>query len=43
MKKSESRYLNDGLSKVKEISTTEAQPKLFEVVEHEIPAVAAVR
>jgi len=43
MKKSESRYLKDALSKLKEISTTEAQPKLFEVVEHEIPAVAAVR
>ena len=43
MKKSENRYLKDALSKLKEISTAEAQPKLFEVVEHEIPAVAAVR
>ena len=43
MKKSESRYLKDALSKLKEISTGEAQPKLYEVVEHEIPAVAAVR
>ena len=43
MKKSESRYLMDALGKLKEISTVEAQPKLYEVVEHEIPAVAAVR
>src|SRR5438132_106153 len=43
MKKSESRYLKDALSKLKEISTGEASPKLYEVVEHEIPAVAAVR
>jgi quinol monooxygenase YgiN len=43
MKKSESRYLKDALSKLKEISTGEAQPKLYEVVEHEIPAVARVR
>lgn len=43
MKESESRYLKDALSKLKEISTGEAQPKLYEVVEHEIPAVAAVR
>jgi len=43
MKKSENRYLKDALSKLKEISTVEAQPKLFEVVQHEIPAVAAVR
>ena len=43
MRKSESRYLKDALGKLKEISTGEAQPKPFEVVEHEIPAVAAVR
>jgi len=43
MKESESRYLKDALSKLKEISTAEAQPKIYEVVEHEIPAVAAVR
>jgi quinol monooxygenase YgiN len=43
MKKSESRYLKDALGKLKEISTSEAQPKTFEVVEHQIPAVAAVR
>jgi quinol monooxygenase YgiN len=43
MRKSESRYLKDALGKLKEISTGEAQPRSFEVVEHEIPAVAAVR
>ena len=43
MKKSEGRYLKDALGKLKEISTGEAQPKLYEVVEHEVPAVAAVR
>jgi quinol monooxygenase YgiN len=43
MKKSESRYLKDALSKLKEISTGEVQPKIYEVVEHEIPAVAGVR
>jgi heme-degrading monooxygenase HmoA len=43
MRKSESRYLKDALGKLKEISTGEAQPKLYEVVGHEIPAVAAVR
>jgi quinol monooxygenase YgiN len=43
MKKSESRYLKDALGKLNEISTGEVQPKPFEVVEHEIPAVAAVR
>jgi quinol monooxygenase YgiN len=43
MRKSESRYLKDALGKLKEISTGEAQPRPFEVVEHEIPAVAAVR
>jgi heme-degrading monooxygenase HmoA len=43
MRKSESRYLKDALGKLKEISTVEAQPKPYEVVEHEIPAVAAVR
>ena len=43
MKKSEGRYLKDALSKLKEISTAEAQPKAYEVVEHEVPAVAAVR
>ena len=43
MKKSESRYLKDALARLKEISTGEAQPKPFEVVGHEIPAVAAVR
>jgi quinol monooxygenase YgiN len=43
MKKSESRYLKDALGKLKEISSGEAQPKRYEVVEHEIPAVAAVR
>ena len=42
MRKSESRYLKDALGKLKEISSGEAQPKLYEVVEHEIPAVAAV-
>jgi hypothetical protein len=42
-KKSESRYLKDALGKLKDISTSEAQPRLFECVEHEIPAVAAVR
>jgi quinol monooxygenase YgiN len=43
MKKSESRYLKDALSRLKEISTGEVQPKIYEVVEHEIPAVAGVR
>ena len=43
MKTSESRYLKDALSKLKEISTGESQPRPYEVVEHEIPAVAAVR
>src|SRR5437879_12707601 len=43
MKKSESRYLKDALSKLKENSTGKASPKSYEVVEHEIPAVAAVR
>lgn len=43
MKKSESRYLKDALGKLKEISTGEPQPRPYEVVEHEIPAVAAVR
>jgi len=43
MKKSESHYLKDALGKLKEISTSEAQPKVYEVVGHEIPAVAAVR
>ena len=43
MKKSESRYLKDALSKLKEISTGDASPQPYEVVEHEIPAVAAVR
>ena len=43
MKKSESRYLKDALARLKEISTGEAQPRPFEVVDHEIPAVAAVR
>ena len=43
MRKSESRYLKDALGKLKEISTAEAQPKVYEVVEHEIPAAAAVR
>jgi quinol monooxygenase YgiN len=43
MRKSESRYLKDALGKLKEISTGEAQPRPFEVVEHEVPAVAAVR
>ena len=43
MMRSASRYLKDALGKLKEISTSEAQPKLFGVVAHEIPAVAAVR
>jgi len=43
MRKSESRYLKDALGKLKEIATGDTQPKAFEVVEHEIPAVAAVR
>ena len=43
MRKSESRYLKDALGRLKEISTGEAQPKPYEVVEHDIPAVAAVR
>ena len=43
MRKSESRYLKDALGKLKDISTGEAQPKVYEVVQHEIPAVAAVR
>jgi quinol monooxygenase YgiN len=43
MRKSESRYLKEALGKLKEISTGEAQPKPYEVVRHEIPAVAAVR
>jgi len=43
MRKSESRYLKDALAKLKDISTGEAQPKVYEVVQHEIPAVAAVR
>jgi quinol monooxygenase YgiN len=43
MRKSESRYLKDALGKLKEFTTGETQPKVYEVVEHEIPAVAAVR
>jgi quinol monooxygenase YgiN len=43
MRKSESRYLKDALGKLKELSTSEAQPKLYEVVEHDIPAAAGVR
>ena len=43
MSKSGGRYLKDALGKLKELSTTEAQPKHYEVVAHEIPAVAAVR
>ena len=43
MSKSASRYLKDALGKLKEISTGEAQPKTYEVAEHEIPALAAVR
>src|SRR6202162_1927011 len=42
LRKSESRYLKDALGRLTEISTGEAQPKPYEVVEHEIPAVAAV-
>jgi heme-degrading monooxygenase HmoA len=42
MKKSESRYLMDALGKLREISTSAAAPKLYEVVEHDIPAVATV-
>ena len=43
MRKSESRYLKDALAKLKEISVGEARPKTFEVVGHELPAVAGVR
>jgi quinol monooxygenase YgiN len=43
MRKSESRYLKDALGKLKEISTGETQPKVYEVLEHDIPAVAGVR
>ena len=43
MRKSESRYLKDALGKLKEFTIGETQPKVYEVVEHEIPAVAAVR
>ena len=43
MKRSQSHYLKEALVKLKEISTGQAQPKPYEVVEHEIPAVAAVR
>jgi heme-degrading monooxygenase HmoA len=42
MRNSESRYLKDALGKLKEIATSDTQPKAFEVVDHEIPAVAAV-
>ena len=42
MKKSESRYLMDALGKLREISTSAAPPKLYEVVEHDIPAAAAI-
>jgi quinol monooxygenase YgiN len=42
MTKSESRYLTDALGKLKELSTGETQRKPYEVVEHDIPAVAAV-
>src|ERR1700675_2091715 len=42
MKKSESRYLMDALGKLGEISTSAAPPKLYEVVEHDIPAAAAI-
>ena len=42
MRKSESRYLEDALGKLKEISTSQARPKLYEVVEHDIPAVTTV-
>jgi heme-degrading monooxygenase HmoA len=43
MRRSEAHYLKDALGKLKEISTGGAQPKLYEVVKHQIPAVAAVR
>ena len=43
MKNSASRYLKDALGKLKEISTGEAQPKSYEVVDHMVPAVATVR
>ena len=38
----ESRYLMDALGKLREISTSAAPPKLYEVVEHDIPAAAAI-
>ena len=43
MRKSESRYLMDALGQLRKISTSAAQPKLYEVVEHDIPAEAGVR
>src|SRR2546423_6109624 len=43
LKQSESRYLKDALAKLKDLSTGAPEPRLFEVVQHEIPATAAVR
>jgi quinol monooxygenase YgiN len=43
MKSTESRYLKDALARVKEISTGEPQPRLYEVVQHEMPVTAASR
>ncbi len=43
MKQTESRYLKDALGKLKELSTSPAQPKTYEVVGHDVPAVAGVR
>jgi quinol monooxygenase YgiN len=43
MKQSEGRYLKDAVAKATELSTGTVQPKMYEVVAHEVPAVAAVR
>ena len=38
-----SGYYQEQVAKLKEISTGDTSPKLYEVVEHEVPAVATVR
>lgn len=43
LKRSEGHYLKDAVAKAAELSTGPVQPKTYEVVAHEVPAVAAVR
>jgi len=41
--KSGDHYLKDALGKLKELSTADPKTKVYDVVEHEIPAIAGVR